>query len=468
MFKISLTDGSLGQFLNLFGIHSFSERGIAFYRPIFREGFHNIYFSIFGLNHLPFRIFLFVIHFINISLVYTLVDKIFLKKSLAFFAAFFFAIGASNVSLLYYLAGGIEASGAVMFALLTILFYQKYLIKEQLKFRIFSFIFFLFSLASHEIIIMVPFIIIGLILLLNPVKKSFFKIIKLYPYFFVLLIYLLIDFFKIGFSSGEQQYHFIFNFKTILNSFAWYSAWAFGIPEMLIDFVLPGFKLNPALMRYWGNYYIFIFTTFIISAFILCFNIIYLFLRKRAILKDKRFIFFLLWFPIGILPVIFLPAHKSTHYLVFVLPAFWTIVGFISLNSYWEIRKKYPKLSSTFLVTFLGSLVLLSYVSINLENNSYWAASRGRLAEKLINEVVSLYPTLPKGSIVYFSNDPNYPHLTDEWGKTSKQASFALNGSDGLQLLYKDPTLKVYYEDLGGVPVNFKNQKIYQIKAKID
>src|SRR3972149_10821725 len=87
-FKISMTDGSLGQFVNFFGFHPFNERLIAFYRPIFREVLYNTFYNLFGLNQLPFRLLSFAIHFINIYLVFNLMQLLFKKKFISYFASF--------------------------------------------------------------------------------------------------------------------------------------------------------------------------------------------------------------------------------------------------------------------------------------------------------------------------------------------------------------------------------------------
>ncbi len=448
MFKVSLTDGTFTDFVRLFGIYPFEERGIAFYRPIFREALHNIYFSIFGLNHLPFRVLLLGIHFINISLVYFLIQNIFKKRLLSFLTALFFGISAANVATLYYIPGGIESSGAVTFALLTIISYKKYLAVHRFKFYLLSFVSFLLALASHEIILATPLILLAL--------RS--RILKLWPFFLSLIILLYIDLVKIGFSPGEQQYKFIFNPKTIIQSFSWYMSWGYGMPEMLIDFVLPGFKLNPNLLRYWGDFYKVIFPAFFVSCFILIFFIISTVLKRRSLFMDKRFLFFLFWLLTGLLPVIFLPSHKSSHYLIFVLAPFWALIFFVITQS---------ALSKFLVFLFIASLLLLNGASIKLGEKTHWASTRGKTAQKLVQELKSKYPSLPKGSAIYFTNDPAYPYLTKEWGGTSKQASFVLNGADALQLLYKDPTLQVFYEDFGGVPKNFPKERVYQLMAKI-
>lgn len=465
MFKVSQTDGSMGGFIKLFGIYPFEERGIAFFRPIFREALHNVYFSIFGLNHIPFRILLFSIHFINIFLVYKLLQNIFKKKFISYFAAFFFGISSANVSTLYYLAGGIEASGATMFALLTLISFKKYLQSQKRKFIILSLLLFVLAFSSHEIIFSLPFIFAGFILISYSLKKSIKETLKLWPFFLIFGIFLYVDIFKIGFSSTEQQYKFIFNIKLLAQSFIWYTTWAFGLPEMLVDFVLPGLKLNPNLMRYWGEFYRIIFTTSAISIFLLISFIAYL-IKNNSFLVDRKFLFLLFWFFVSLFPVIFLPAHKSSHYLIFTLPAFWASIGYISLTFFRNYKKTGMKLALSLLIIFISSNFLLSATSAKLGEKSYWAASRGKLAKTLIEDVKINYPTLPKGATVYFTNDKSYPFLTDEWGGTSKQASLILNGSDALELVYNDPTIQVFYEDLGGPPKNTQ-AKIHTIVARI-
>lgn len=456
MFKVSQTDGSFQQFLNLFGFHPFSERGIAFYRPIFRELLYNIYYFVFGLNHLPFRIFSLSIHFINIWLVFILIKTIFQKDNLALFVALFFGISTSNVAILYYLAGGIEASGATTLSLLTILFFIKFLGSQKNKFAILSFFSYVLALSSHEISALTPFLLAGILFVFNPVKKTFVKLLTLWPFFLVLSIYLYLNIYVIGFSAQEKQYQLVFNIKTLIQSFIWYLGWALGLPEMLIDFVMPSLQLNPNLMKYWGNYFVVTFISFAFIVLTLVLNTIKLLLNNRRFFKNKRFWFFVFWFPTTLLPVIFLPAHKSSYYLALSLPALWTVVGLLVLSG-----RKF------FIILFFLSALLLFATTANLATTTYPAATRGKLAEKIIKEITATYPTLPKGAVLYFKNDPDYPNLTAEWGGSSKQISFILNGSDALQLLYKDPTLKVYYEDLNKPPINDSDVKIYEITGKI-
>lgn len=467
-FKVSQTDNTFLGFLKLFGFYPFEERGIAFYRPLFREGLYNIYYSLFGLDILPFRLLSVGMHSINIFLVYTLIERLFRARPLALFVAFFFGISTPNVAILYYLAGGIQILGAAMFLLLSTLFFLKHLEGKGKISKLLSFLFFVLGLGSHENAAIVPIVLTGLVFIKVPLNKFLGDAIKrLWPFFVVLFVYLFLDIFKIGFSQSEEQYRVVFSPKRIFNSFVWYLAWALGIPEMLIDFVRPGLRLNPSLMRHWGDYYSVIFAFFSLSLFLLGIIFSYIILKGRRYLKDKRFWFSALWFTVSISPVLLLPLHKSAYYLGTGLAGFWSIIGFLVFSGYWEIRKKNLNFANLVLGGVITALVVFLAASIKIGEMTYWAVTRGKIARSLLDDVLLTYPQLPQGSVVYFMNDPGYPFVAEEWGGTSKQAAFILNNEDALQLLYKDPGLKVFYEDLGGVPTDFPKDKVYSLVARL-
>jgi len=448
-FKVSQTDGTLNGFLNLFGFHPFEERKIAFYRPITREVPFYLSYSLFGLNHIPLRILSFLLVFGNIYITYLLIAKLFNNKTIGWWSAFFVGISSVNTASLYYLAGGIETIGATFFILLCLLLFEKH--------QKWSFVAFLLALGSEEQAAVLPLLLSGLLFLNHPPMVAFKKTITiLWPHILIVVAFALADYFLIGFSKGETQYHLNFSIKRLLNTLSWYTAWTFGLPEMLIDFVLPGLKLKPALLRYWPHYYKPILLGFFVCVATL--SVLTVKSLKSTILKNKALWLLLIWFVAGLLPVLFLPQHKSTHYLYPVLPAFWGAVTFIVLNS-----KRFTLLTSL----FVGGVVLLNMASAIAGRELYWAASRGKVAEKLITRVSNEYPALPTGSAIYFKNDPSYPFVAEEWGGTSKQAAFVLNNEDALKLFYKDPTIRVFYEDLGGVSQEFPKDKIITVVAKL-
>ncbi|OGY08080.1 MAG: hypothetical protein A2700_02730 [Candidatus Blackburnbacteria bacterium RIFCSPHIGHO2_01_FULL_44_64] len=464
-FRVSQTDGTLGGFLSLFGFHSFEERKIAFYRPITRELPFNLSYAFFGLNPAPLRILSFLLLFANTYMVYLLIAKLFKNKTIGFFTSLFFAT-TSNTAALYYLAGGIQTIGATFFILLTLLLFDRYLETGNKKIKVLSFFTFLLALGSEEQSVILPVLLAGLIFIQSSFKESIKKsLLELWPHILVVCVFTWADINLIGFSKEETQYHFDFSIKKLANTFSWYLVWAFGLPEMLIDFVLPGLKLNPSLMRYWPHFYKPIFLSFFISAAVLIAATIYS--GSKNIFKSRILWLLIVWFTTGLVPVLFLPQHKSTHYLQPVLPAFWGAIIFLTFSAYENLKSKAPKLSALLAGFFAGGILSLSFFSSLAGKELYWAASRGRLAKKLISDISYEFPKLPQGAVLYIQNDPSYPFVAKDWGGTSKQAAFVLNNVDGLRLYYKDPSLKVYYQDTIP-PTEVIPESAYTVVAKID
>lgn len=466
-FRASITDGSLREFIKLFGFPSFEERGYAFYRPIWREALHNIYYSIFGLDVLPMRILSFGLHFANIFLVYKIMSRLFAKKEVALVTAFFFGISAAQVATLYYLAGGVEIFGGAFFAFLSVIFFARYLEEQDPKKKYLSFVFYLLALGSQELVAFTPLLLAGLIFLqtrsIGFLKKS---LQELWIYLVVFLIYIYLDVFKIGFPQQEEQYRAVYSIKSILNSLAWYTAWTFGVPQMLVDFVRPGLALNPSLLKHWSDYFYVIFPTFALSLFAVVISSVYVVFTNPKRIFNKTVLFLVMWFLVGLSPMLLLPTHKSTHYLTPVLPAFFGLITYV-VFSYWEERKGKSFVTIFVVGGFFVVLFLLSLTSARLGSQTFSAANRGRAAMILLSDLQMKYPTLPEGSVIYFRNDLMYPFISEQWGGTSKQAAFVLNNSEAIQLLYKDTSIKVFYEDLGGLPAEYSQGEVVELVARL-
>ena len=436
----------------IFTISSFEQRGIAFYRPVSRELLYYTLGSLFGLNHLPFRVLQFALHFGNIYLVYVFVKRLFGDRIIAFFSTLFFALSAANVGILYYLAGGIQAQFATFFILLSALFFFKN--------RLASVAFFVLALGSHELAVMTPALLAGLVFVRRKNFSEFISVIKaLGPYILLTLGYLYISFIAIGFSSTEAQYSLNFSPKTTLNTLSWYGVWALGLPEMTVDFVGSGLSLDPRLMRFWGKHYSFIFPAMAVVLLMLAAALLKLVGEKNRALRDKRLWVMVMWFVASLLPVLFLPVHKKTYYLAPGLLGFWTAFWYLILNS---------TKSRTVLAGVVVVLAVLNFSSSNLGSETYWAAKRGLIAEKLVKDLKSEFPSLPSGATLYIKNEPAYPKISGDWGGTSNQANFILNGSDAVRLLYDDPRLEVFYEDLHAPPEGdyFEHRAVLQFEGE--
>ena len=449
-FRVALTDGSLKQFLELGTFRSFSERGgIYFYRPIFREYLYHIYYNLFGLSAAPFRITQFLIHFVNTVFVFILLRKL-TSKAASFAGTLFFALVATNIGIISYLAGGIQVSGMMLFYLPGLYFFYKYLESSKVKFKIITFVLFVLALASHELALTFPFVLVGLCLYkFGLSKKIAIRALRdTFALFVISVLFVFLEVTVIGLPTGEAQYGFSLSPGKLINSYVWYFAWALGTPEMLLDFVGPGIRLNPNLMHYWGEYFKAIFPSLFLVLSIMLFSF-------KTSYKKKQFWLFVFIFIVGVLPVVFQPAHRQYYYLE---------VSLVGMAGIFGLTFEALKGKKLFAVLFVVVFLVLTKVSTDLSKTNYWAIQRANIAENLITDIKTKYPSLPKGAIVYFTNDPASPDLGLEWGKSAKQASVILSGSDALQLAYHDPSLQVYYEDFGEPP---EDAQVFSIQAVI-
>jgi hypothetical protein len=180
-------------------------------------------------------------------------------------------------------------------------------------------------------------------------------------------------------------------------------------------------------MLYWGDYYRVIFPSLFLFWLLFGLSAGYLWRKKDNLFKQKKFYFFLLWFPLALVPVAILPWHKFLYYLNPAMPAFWLIIWAVILSVYQQLLKKSCLLAWGYILLTLGSLLVLNWVSIKFAEGHFWAINRGRIAKNLIAQIKTTYPVLPPGAIVYFKNDPRYPFIADQWGGSSTQASYVLS-----------------------------------------
>ena len=316
--------------LKIAQIHNFSDflkffyvspEGWGLYRPIGTQVFYAIGTYIFKLQPYWMHIVLFALFFIIIYLVKRIMFELAENKHVSFVAAFLYATSATHFGQLYFLAT--QELWVGIFYLASILWFLIYLKKPSIWLFMLSLIAFVFALMSKETAVTLPLVLV-LIYWFKKGAHELKTIAKLsIPYWAILLVYAAFRIKFYGFTSGES---YVWDFSVrLFNTLGWYGLWSLNIPEMLIDFVGPGLKLNPNLLLYWGSQFRAIFSLFGLS--ILAIMVAFVF-KSKTFKKDlKIYTFGILWFVVTLLPVLFLPLHKFSFYLTIPLSGIVLMLG---------------------------------------------------------------------------------------------------------------------------------------------
>lgn len=366
------------------------------YRPISGQLFFFIFQKIFGFNPLPVHIIIFFIHILNSAIVYQISLK-FIKNSLkAKLISIMYAVSSIHFVGLYSISGSYFIFG-VFFALLSFIFWLKYieLRKKYLYFG--SLFFFLLSLFSAEIAILLPFIY----LISGILKKRDFS--KLIPNFLLIIINLFINYFYAGAPKTET---YTIKLSSFFSLFKWYLLRAFGLPEGIKN----GYQ--------WEIFFLYLCFIFLLII------VFYTIITKRSLLikKKKQLGQFSLWIIIAAFPFYFMPNHLNPIYFSL------SFLGFLLL-----IALVIPQKTFNY---FFGIFISMSFIGINLLLHTHWTVNRSILAKSWINKISSEYSDKPKDKIII--SLPNK--------QTKDELKIIFQGSKALQLFYKDNNLETIYE----------------------
>ena len=194
------------------------------------------------------------------------------------------------------------------------------------------------------------------------------------------------------------------------------------------------------------------------NRFIACLSQIFILLfnsSNKKIIQDKLVLFIFGSFIASLSPFLLFPTHKSSYYLT--LASFWlSVLMALIVSKAWSRRRVFKFL----VVSFIAIFIAISYQTTNINKLTYWAAKRAKAASAMVTDIKKNYPFVDKGTIFYIRNDPEYPFIAKEWGSSSKQAFYILSGPDAFKLLFKDPTIQVYFEDIQTLPLTINKEKI--------
>lgn len=428
-----------------------------FYRPLGREVYNFFMINIFGVKPLAFHLVNLFFIILNCFLAGKFINLFFKDRKIIIFTSILYIASAVHSIELYYLSS-IQTLISTFFVLLGLIAFKQFLGSEKISKYILSLIFFVLAILSHES----SAAAIPLIVLMNlsfykkkRKKKKNRKIgLLIFPFLVVFGVRVVIHFYFLGLPD-QTQYIPVLSPISIANTFIWFTLWCFGLPEMMVDFVTLRFQINPNLFVWYGGYVKFVFSAFTIMIPILIFLVVSF--RKKVLAQET--LLFLSFYLLSLSPFLLFPFHKFVYYLTLPLIWFCVLVA-IPLSYAWQSRMIFKVLSTTFVTLYL----LITFKTIEVNKVTHWSAKRAEAARYLLTDFMNHFPKVDKNSTFYFEKDENYPVISPEWGSSSKQAFYILSGPDALQLMYKDNSIKVYYEDMDPMPIERKNIIFYTPK----
>lgn len=449
---------SLKQVINFFNLIKAPE-SFPFYRPLTTQFYFWLGFKLFGLNPLGFHLINFSFFVFSLTLIFYLTKKTTKSLLVSYLTTFFYSLSSSHFYRLYFLSQ-FQEIGLVVFYLLTIIFYLKFIETKKIINYFLTFLFLILSILSKETAITIPLsmLIIDFCFLRKKQNLTFWikkRLKYILPFVALIAVYLFFRFFFFGFSKGGE-YIFIFKIKSILNSSLWYLFWSIGIPEAFVNVRIfdPRYFFNPKFLTNFGEDGAL--STLLFSIFsILCFiGVKLLFEKTNKIDKSKQLkiiLFSLGWFFTTLLLVLFFPFHKFSYSLSLPLMGVSLILAII--------LKEVFKFSKLFFGLGLMLFILANYFSLRVAHNTHWAAERAKISKEVFSFFQQKYPELSDNLEIYFyddgyCNDINLPIKTNK----SEQLAYVLSDDKGLNVLYRlndyknskdfeKKKLKIFYQD---------------------
>ncbi len=417
---------TFSEFLNFFSFTKTAQT-IAFYRPLPTQVFFFTFQKIFGLNPLPYHLFVLLCFGYSLYLINKLAVSLISSEKKALLATLMYGFSVSNFTRLYFLSAFQEIV-LVVFSLLTII---SHLNDRRSK----SLMYFILALLSKETAVVLP-----LVLLILDWSRKKLDLSKLVPFALILLPYLCLRLFVFGLATGDT-YQWNFSFTKAVNTLTWYGLWSLGAPELLVDYIGSGFR---PIARFFTDFPIW--WGIILSLLLINLLALGIFFLGRIKKINRQFLSYLLLFVVSLLPVLFLPLHKFT--LELGLPLVWFCLGVV-----WML----PERGKSLLI------FIFFYLALNLSTNyltytRHPSVGRAEISQKVFEYIVKNYPQEPRGAYFEFINDT--ADYGASWG-SSKQIANSIGGPELFRVLYQDPGYSVYYEDFPGKrPVNEKKNSL--------
>jgi len=418
-------------------LNFFIDTAGGFYRPLIKVIFYLSY-QFLGLKPYGYHLVSFILHFSISTLVYLIAFFLTSNSLIALLSGFFFLLHPIHGETIFWISGYSGLFAAAFYLLSFYLFLRWAKEKRWIRqvFYLASLSFFILSLASYELAVTLPIVLVLYFVIYKTSKESKKQWFFLLPYFISLGLYLILRnvIAQAHFLSGDYNYN-LGNF--ILNFFG-------NLMRYLGELIL-GFRFIP--------FYDFLRESFcdqkLISALFLMLILITVYNFRKRLKKariDKLIIFSLGWIIITLLPVIGLD-NVAERYLY--IPS----VGFVILLSI-LINKFYRKKFSALVLVLIMTVSISGFYYLELKRVELSWKEAGEISNEILRALSTNYKQFPKKSTLYFVNLPL---------KVERAWVFPVGIEDGLWFIYKNDNLNIMKGNNLSAALDYKkrNKDVY-------
>lgn len=411
---------------------------VIYYRPLGMQIYFFLTRSIFGLNPYAFRLIHFFIHGINIILVYLVISQISRNRQIALLTSFFF--GTSTIHYIPFMwASTFAFPLGLVFILLSFFIYLKWTKTHNNKLIIVLIIIEVLALASNEMALVIPLLIISHMFINKKVNKKIITYISVFPLLYILirLVFLphLTDSYTIEFGKKT--------FKALITYFLWLFNWPDEIRNQLENI----FRLNFVFIT---DFFIYFSILSMASIFFIVNIANNLFQQTKKnnpeyLRTVKLSIVFII---IGLLFPIPFSNHTYPYYLSV------TSIGIYTLLSYSLLRNSSHSFNPIKSFVLMGGItiwLLCIVYTLNFNSKIHWTRQRSIISKIVVTDLINRYPMInSETEEIYLPNDP---YLKD-----------ILSGNESFMVLFNDKNIKTnYYGELNNLWKTSNEDEKYRI-----
>ncbi len=397
-----------------------------FYRPLAKTYFLLVK-PFFGLNPAGYHLFDFALHFGCVLGAYLLTLRLSKKKLVAFIASLIFLVHPVNSEAVLWISST-SILLARFFLLWGFIAYLQWR-QSQKKWKPFLFVAvllaFIFGLASHELMVVFPLLLLLYDFLFHQFKKSVGWLEKMVPYLpfgFLTVVYFWLrnNVAQAHWLSGDYSYnlrYFALNF--VGNLFGY-------LGELIAGFrFLPVYDLTRVSLR---SHKLMAVALLIAGLFL-----VKLFLSRLKL--TKLTLFSIGWLIILLLPFLGL-GNIAERYVYLANLGFFILIG-LGINWVYQTLKKRHFIFGLVIASLLIGLLAGFYNREFTRVKEDWRQA-GELSNQTLLALSSNYAEFPQEAVLYFVNLPL--RLSRAW-------VFPVGLEDGLWFIYRDETLVVKRTD---------------------